>query len=111
MQTFVQSYSSFQNYTVDRMARMADEFFSSMGLFPANDAFWENSMLERPDDGRDVVCHASAWDLSNRVDFTSVLHSHQRVRFDFYVGGGGGGDDEPHCRQVCGKFSTITCTM
>lgn len=58
-----------QNYTVDRMARMADEFFSSMGLFPANDAFWENSMLERPDDGRDVVCHASAWDFYNRVDF------------------------------------------
>ncbi|XP_030849597.1 angiotensin-converting enzyme-like [Strongylocentrotus purpuratus] len=58
-----------QNYTVDRIARMADEFFSSMGLFPVNDAFWENSMLERPDDGRDVVCHASAWDFYNRVDF------------------------------------------
>jgi len=30
--------------------------------------FWDKSMLTKPDD-RDVVCHASAWDFYNRVDF------------------------------------------
>ncbi|XP_072179254.1 angiotensin-converting enzyme-like [Diadema setosum] len=58
-----------QGYNVSRMFRMADEFYTSMGLLPANDAFWVNSLFERPTDGRDVVCHASAWDFYNRRDF------------------------------------------
>ena len=40
-----------------------------MGLEPMRDEFWANSMLVRPDDGRDVVCHASAWDFYDRKDF------------------------------------------
>ena len=51
------------------MFEMGDEFFTSMGLLEVNDEFWENSMLERPKDGRDVVCHPSAWDFRNGVDF------------------------------------------
>lgn len=35
--------------------------------------FWAESMLEKPTDGRDVVCHASAWDFYNRKDFRSEL--------------------------------------
>ncbi|KAJ1072012.1 hypothetical protein K5549_013879 [Capra hircus] len=31
--------------------------------------FWENSMMERPTDGREVECHASAWDFYNGKDF------------------------------------------
>lgn len=25
--------------------------------------FWDKSVLEKPKDGRDLVCHASAWDF------------------------------------------------
>lgn len=35
----------------------------SMGLEKLPATFWNESMLARPTDGRDVVCHASAWDL------------------------------------------------
>lgn len=34
--------------------------------------FWAESMLEKPSDGREVVCHASAWDFYNGKDFRSV---------------------------------------
>lgn len=30
--------------------------------------FWEHSMIVRPED-REVVCHASAWDFYNKIDF------------------------------------------
>lgn len=33
--------------------------------------FWNKSMLEKPTDGREVVCHASAWDFYNGKDFRS----------------------------------------
>ncbi len=34
-----------------------------MGLRRAPDSFWTNSMLRRPDDGREVQCHPTAWDF------------------------------------------------
>ncbi|XP_054767848.2 angiotensin-converting enzyme-like [Lytechinus pictus] len=72
-----------QNYTVDRLFRMADDFFSSMGLIPANDAFWENSMFERPDDGRRVLCHPQAWDFLNREDFRIKMCT--EVNMDYFM--------------------------
>jgi peptidyl-dipeptidase A len=44
------------------MVRYAERFFVSLGLDPLPSSFWERSMLVRPQD-REVVCHASAWDL------------------------------------------------
>jgi peptidyl-dipeptidase A len=44
------------------MVRYAERFFVSLGLDPLPPSFWERSMLVRPKD-REVVCHASAWDL------------------------------------------------
>ncbi|KAK3105656.1 hypothetical protein FSP39_002751 [Pinctada imbricata] len=58
-----------QNYTPRRMYEMSEEFFVSMGFSNMTKEFWENSMLEQPDDGRKVVCHASAWDLYTGTDF------------------------------------------
>lgn len=46
----------------------SDKFFTSLGLEPMPELFWNKSMLEKPDD-RQVVCHASAWDFYNRKDF------------------------------------------
>uniref|UniRef100_A0A5F8GD19 Angiotensin-converting enzyme n=1 Tax=Monodelphis domestica TaxID=13616 RepID=A0A5F8GD19_MONDO len=58
-----------QNWTAQRMFEEADKFFQSLGLLPLPPEFWDKSMLEKPKDGRDVVCHASAWDFYNGKDF------------------------------------------
>jgi peptidyl-dipeptidase A len=48
--------------TPTEMVRYAERFFVSLGLDPLPATFWDRSMLVRPRD-REVVCHASAWDL------------------------------------------------
>ncbi|XP_077986220.1 angiotensin-converting enzyme 2-like [Glandiceps talaboti] len=58
-----------QGYTAETMTELADDFFVSMGLMPAPQDFWDESMLTRPDDGRQVECHATAWDFYNQRDF------------------------------------------
>jgi peptidyl-dipeptidase A len=45
------------------MVKMGERFFTSLGLDPLPKTFWERSMLTKPRD-RDVVCHASAWDVA-----------------------------------------------
>ncbi|KAL2078213.1 hypothetical protein ACEWY4_025898 [Coilia grayii] len=57
-----------QKWTPKRMFDESDNFFKSLGLIPMPQEFWNKSMLEKPD-GREVVCHASAWDFYNRKDF------------------------------------------
>jgi peptidyl-dipeptidase A len=51
----------------------ADMFFTSLGLLAAPPDFWKKSMLERPTDGREVECHASAWDFYKGNDFRCPL--------------------------------------
>jgi len=51
------------------MFQLADEFFTSLGLDPVPELFWQKSLIEKPKDGREVVCHASAWDFLNGKDF------------------------------------------
>ncbi|KAK3106470.1 hypothetical protein FSP39_020642 [Pinctada imbricata] len=57
-----------KNYDVIKMYRVAEDFFSSIGMDNMTQEFWNNSMLIKPE-GRDVVCHASAWDFYNGRDF------------------------------------------
>lgn len=61
----------YQGWNATHMFRVAEEFFTSLGLLPMPPEFWAESMLEKPSDGREVVCHASAWDFYNRKDFRS----------------------------------------
>lgn len=49
------------------MVKYGEGFYTSMGLPPLPAMFWRRSLLVRPRD-RDVVCHASAWDIDNRHD-------------------------------------------
>ncbi|HZX94011.1 MAG TPA: M2 family metallopeptidase, partial [Myxococcales bacterium] len=49
------------------MAHYAERFFTSMGLAPLPKTFWERSLFTKPRD-REVVCHASAWDIDNVSD-------------------------------------------
>lgn len=57
-----------QNYTVRHMYDITDEFYTSMGLKPMPRLFYNRSMLERPK-GREVECHATAWDFFDGEDF------------------------------------------
>lgn len=50
-----------------KMARIAEDFYTSVGMPKLPESFWQKSMLTRPRD-RDVVCHASAWDLNMQGD-------------------------------------------
>jgi peptidyl-dipeptidase A len=48
------------------MVRYGEAFFSSLGFEPLPDTFWKRSLFVKPRD-REVVCHASAWDV-DQVD-------------------------------------------
>ena len=56
-----------QNYDEKRMVQTAEGFFTSLGLPALPESFYENSLIKKPRD-RNVVCHASAWDLDNGND-------------------------------------------
>uniref|UniRef100_A0A8C0WFX6 Angiotensin-converting enzyme n=1 Tax=Castor canadensis TaxID=51338 RepID=A0A8C0WFX6_CASCN len=58
-----------QHWKPEKMFAEADMFFTSLGLLAAPPDFWKKSMLERPTDGREVECHASAWDFYKGNDF------------------------------------------
>jgi peptidyl-dipeptidase A len=75
-----------RNTDVQQMVRYGESFFTSLGFDPLPKTFWERSLFSKPPD-RDVVCHASAWDIDyekdvrlkmcvqiNEEDFTVVHH-------------------------------------
>src|SRR5207245_10661827 len=47
------------------MIRYGERFYTSLGFDSLPATFWERSMITKPRD-RDVVCHASAWDVDGR---------------------------------------------
>jgi len=49
------------------MVKYAEKFFISLGFPPLPQTFWERSLFVRPRD-REVVCHASAWDIDYKDD-------------------------------------------
>ncbi|XP_072321392.1 angiotensin-converting enzyme 2 [Eucyclogobius newberryi] len=58
-----------QGWTETQFFKEAEDFFTSVGLYPMLDNFWTESMFVKPGDGRSVVCHPTAWDMGNRKDF------------------------------------------
>jgi peptidyl-dipeptidase A len=56
-----------KGYTPVDMVKAGERFYTSLGLAPLPETFWQRSMITRPGD-RDVVCHASAWDVDSRDD-------------------------------------------
>ncbi len=75
-----------QNLDAAEMVRYGERFFTSLGFEPLPDSFWERSQLTKPRD-REVVCHASAWDIDavddlrikmcieiNAEDFSTIHH-------------------------------------
>ncbi|MCU1260428.1 MAG: Peptidyl-dipeptidase [Bryobacterales bacterium] len=51
-----------RNTDAKEMVRYGERFFTSLGFAPLPTTFWERSLFTKPRD-REVVCHASAWDI------------------------------------------------
>ncbi|WOE76614.1 M2 family metallopeptidase [Parasphingorhabdus sp. SCSIO 66989] len=56
-----------EDYDALKMVQTGEAFFSSLGFEPLPETFYERSQFVKPAD-REVVCHASAWDLDNKDD-------------------------------------------
>jgi peptidyl-dipeptidase A len=56
-----------KDYDAIKMVKAGEGFFSSLGFEPLPDTFWKRSLFTKPAD-REVVCHASAWDIDNKDD-------------------------------------------
>ena len=51
----------------EEMTRYAERFYTSLGMAALPPTFWSRSLLTKPQD-REVVCHASAWDMNGAGD-------------------------------------------
>lgn len=71
------------NYDEVKMVKQAESFFTSLGFEALPDTFWDRSLFVQPKD-RDVVCHASAWDLDNEDDIR-IKMCIQKTAEDFTV--------------------------
>ena len=62
------------------MVRYGEHFFTSLGFAPLPETFWQRSLFVKPRD-RDVVCHASAWDVDfdKRPARQDVHRHHGRI--------------------------------
>lgn len=49
------------------LVRYGERFFTSLGFEPLPKTFWDRSLFLKPQD-REVVCHASAWDIDSEKD-------------------------------------------
>lgn len=75
------------------MVRIGESFFVSLGFDALPKTFWERSLFARPAD-RDVVCHASAWDVAYADDLRlkmcvkitedDLLTIHHELGHDYY---------------------------
>lgn len=70
-------------YDEIKMVKQAEGFFTSLGFGELPESFWTRSMFVQPQD-RDVVCHASAWDLDN-LDDIRIKMCIQKNAEDFTV--------------------------
>ena len=51
---------------MEKLFRTADDFYASMGMRRAPESLFERSLMRRPTDGRQVLCHATAWDFYDK---------------------------------------------
>ena len=82
-----------KNLDARGMVKYGEGFFTSMGFAPLPPTFWERSLFTKPAD-RDVVCHASAWDIDYEDDLrvkmciqvrgTDFVTIHHELGHNFY---------------------------
>ncbi len=56
-----------KGYDPIKMVKRGEAFYVSLGLDKLPETFWQRSMFRKPAD-REVVCHASAWDVTYHND-------------------------------------------
>lgn len=56
-----------KGYDPLKMVKAGEGFYSSLGFPALPQTFWERSQITKPRD-REVICHASAWDIDNQDD-------------------------------------------
>lgn len=66
---FLQKFGASGKDAVTQIFKLANEFFIDLGLEDMSVAFNDKAVIVRPDDGREVVCHASAWDFCDGEDY------------------------------------------
>ena len=80
--------------TAKQMTERAQDFYVSLGMPKLPQSYWEKSQFIKPLD-RDVVCHASAWDMNMKGDvrtkmciapteeeFTTIYHELGHIYYD-----------------------------
>jgi peptidyl-dipeptidase A len=72
-----------QHWNAIKMTQSAESFYTSLGFQSLPASFYERSMFERPRD-REVVCHASAWDL-NFADDVRIKTCLKPNEYDLYT--------------------------
>lgn len=66
-QTDVADFTASRGKAEKNMVKVGEGFFSSLGFAPLPKTFWDRAQFIKPTD-REVVCHASAWDIDNVED-------------------------------------------
>ncbi len=76
-----------------KMVKTGEAFFTSLGMQPLPKTFWERSLFTKPKD-RNVVCHASAWDVALSGDlrikmciqtnFDDLVTIHHELGHNYY---------------------------
>jgi peptidyl-dipeptidase A len=56
-----------RGYDWRKMVQTGEGFYSSLGFAPLPESFWQHSLFLKPAD-REVLCHASAWDVDEKDD-------------------------------------------
>ncbi|MGV3622393.1 MAG: M2 family metallopeptidase [Archangium sp.] len=82
-----------QKYDEKKLVKLGESFFTSLGMDPLPETFWERSQFTKPRD-RDVVCHASAWDVTFandlrikmciKIDEEDLITVHHELGHDYY---------------------------
>lgn len=72
-----------KGYDPVKMVKTGENFYSSLGFQPLPQTFWERSLITRPRD-REVVCHASAWDVDDKADVRIKMCTKVNAE-DFYT--------------------------
>ena len=80
-------------YNEVKLTKLGEDFFTGIGFQPLPKSFWERSMLLKPKD-REVVCHASAWDVTYdndvrikmciQIDEENLITVHHELGHIFY---------------------------
>lgn len=114
-----------KGYDPVKMVKTGENFYSSLGFAPLPETFWNRSLITRPRD-REVVCHASAWNLDdkddirikmctkvNAEDFSTVHHElghnyYQRAYKDQPVLFRNGANDGFH--EAIGDFAALSAS-